>query len=172
MHEVLLATASHGMAIRFGEEDVRVPWVAPRPAFAGLNWTKAATQKSSVASKSVDPALEKKLTLLTVCENGYGKRTELWPNTATSRAAARASSRSKRPITTGPSSASVWCEDKDDVMIMTEKGISIRMNCKAVSVISRNTQGVRLVRLEEGDKVAAVASVVAEERKHKTELAA
>ena len=52
--------------------------------------------------------------------------------------------------------------DKDDVMIMTEKGMAIRLHCKHLSVISRNTQGVRLVRLEEGDKVAAIASVVSE----------
>ena len=48
-------------------------------------------------------------------------------------------------------------------MIMTEKGKNIRMHCKDVSTISRNTQGVRLVRMEDGDKVAAVASVVSEE---------
>jgi len=47
-------------------------------------------------------------------------------------------------------------------MIMTEKGIAIRLKCKDLSVISRNTQGVRLVRLEEGDKVAGLASVVGE----------
>jgi DNA gyrase subunit A len=48
-------------------------------------------------------------------------------------------------------------------MIMTEKGMAIRLHSKDLSVISRNTQGVRLVRLETGDKVAAVASVVSEE---------
>ena len=58
---------------------------------------------------------------------------------------------------------SVTFKNEDDVMIMTEKGMAIRLHCKDVSVISRNTQGVRLVRLEEGDKVAAVASVVSEE---------
>jgi DNA gyrase subunit A len=47
-------------------------------------------------------------------------------------------------------------------MIMTEKGIAIRLPCKDLSIISRNTQGVRLVRLDEGDKVAAIASVVNE----------
>jgi DNA gyrase subunit A len=47
-------------------------------------------------------------------------------------------------------------------MIMTEKGKAIRLHCKELSVISRNTQGVRLVRMEEGDKVAAIASVVGE----------
>jgi DNA gyrase subunit A len=102
------------------------------------------------------------MTLLSVCEKGYGKRTAL--------SEYRDQSRGGKGIITikatdrnGAVVGIRLVEDKDDVMIMTEKGISIRMNCKAVSVISRNTQGVRLVRLEEADKVAAVASVVTEE---------
>ena len=42
-------------------------------------------------------------------------------------------------------------------MLMTEKGIMIRMAAKGISVIGRNTQGVRLIRLEEGDKLASIA---------------
>ncbi len=156
-HEVLLATA-HGMAIRFGEEDVR----SMGRAAAGVRGIKLDEGDQVVGVEVVDPAVEKKLTLLTVCENGYGKRTEL--------SEYRDQSRGGKGIITikatdrnGAVVGIRLVQDKDDVMIMTEKGISIRMNCKAVSVISRNTQGVRLVRLEEGDKVAAVASVVAEE---------
>ncbi|MCL1972522.1 MAG: hypothetical protein FWG57_05995 [Endomicrobia bacterium] len=48
-------------------------------------------------------------------------------------------------------------------MIMTQNGITIRMNVDKISVISRNTQGVRLVKLDDGDKVAAIASVVKED---------
>ncbi|MDW8056365.1 MAG: DNA gyrase C-terminal beta-propeller domain-containing protein [Elusimicrobiota bacterium] len=46
---------------------------------------------------------------------------------------------------------------------MTEKGMSIRLKVDEISVLSRNTQGVRLVKLDEGDKVAAVANIVPEE---------
>jgi DNA gyrase subunit A len=46
---------------------------------------------------------------------------------------------------------------------MTEKGKIIRMSCKSLRVISRNTQGVRLVRLQEGDKIASVESIVDDE---------
>ena len=53
--------------------------------------------------------------------------------------------------------------DGDEIMLMTEQGITIRLPVKDVSVIGRNVQGVRLVRLEEGDKLAAIASVVKEE---------
>jgi DNA gyrase subunit A len=48
-------------------------------------------------------------------------------------------------------------------MLITEHGITIRSKVDKISVIGRNTQGVRLVRLEEGDKVASVATVVGEE---------
>jgi len=46
---------------------------------------------------------------------------------------------------------------------MTQNGITIRINVDKISVISRNTQGVRLVKLDDGDKVAVIASVVKEE---------
>jgi DNA gyrase subunit A len=46
---------------------------------------------------------------------------------------------------------------------MTQNGITIRMNVDKISVISRNTQGVRLVKLDDGDKVAAITSVVKED---------
>jgi DNA gyrase subunit A len=48
-------------------------------------------------------------------------------------------------------------------MIMTQDGITIRLRVNSISIIGRNTQGVRLVRLGDGDKVATVASVVKDE---------
>jgi DNA gyrase subunit A len=47
-----------------------------------------------------------------------------------------------------------------EIMIMTQNGITMRQKVDKISVISRNTQGVRLVKLDDGDKVAAIASVV------------
>jgi DNA gyrase subunit A len=47
-------------------------------------------------------------------------------------------------------------------MVMTEKGKAIRLRCKEIKTISRNTQGVRLVRLDEGDRVARVAPIAVE----------
>ena len=53
--------------------------------------------------------------------------------------------------------------DQDDLMFMTEKGMTVRVHTKDLSVIGRNTQGYRLLRLEEGDKLGNIAPVVAEE---------
>ncbi|HOL63616.1 MAG TPA: DNA gyrase C-terminal beta-propeller domain-containing protein, partial [Elusimicrobiales bacterium] len=54
-------------------------------------------------------------------------------------------------------------------MIITEKGKIVRIHCNAISVVSRNTQGVRLVKLEEGDKVSSVEPVVNDDEEEKEE---
>jgi DNA gyrase subunit A len=53
--------------------------------------------------------------------------------------------------------------DEDDIMLMTAKGMSIRLSAKDVSLIGRNVQGVRLLRQEQDDKLAAIAPVAKEE---------
>ena len=53
--------------------------------------------------------------------------------------------------------------DEDDLMIITAKGVVIRLKLKGVSIIGRNTQGVRLIRLDEGDKIADVTRVAKSE---------
>ncbi len=153
--DIMLATSS-GMSIRFPESEIR----SMGRGAGGVRGIKLDSGDQVVGLEVVDPK-EKGITMLTVCENGYGKRTEL--------SEYRDQSRGGKGIITikatdrnGAVVGIRLVTDKDDVMIMTEKGMAIRSHCKDLSVISRNTQGVRLVRLEEGDKVAAVASVVAE----------
>ncbi|MCG3205153.1 MAG: DNA gyrase subunit A [Elusimicrobia bacterium] len=154
--DILLATSA-GMSIRFPESEIR----AMGRGAGGVRGIKLETGDQVVGLEVVDPKEEKNLTLLTTCEFGYGKRTEL--------SEYRDQSRGGKGVITikatdrnGPVVGIRLVTDKDDVMIMTEKGMAIRLHCKDLSVISRNTQGVRLVRLEEGDKVAAIASVVSE----------
>ncbi|HDL03755.1 MAG TPA: hypothetical protein ENH25_06450, partial [candidate division Zixibacteria bacterium] len=53
--------------------------------------------------------------------------------------------------------------DKDELILITKKGITNRQRVSKISVISRNTQGVRLIQLDKGDKVIDVARVVTEE---------
>jgi DNA gyrase subunit A len=115
-----------------------------------------------VGLEVIDPKDEKKITLLTACENGYGKRTLLEEYRDQSRGG-KGVITIKATDRNGPVVGIRLVNNGDDVMIMTEKGMAIRLKCKDLSVISRNTQGVRLVRLQEGDKVAALASVVPED---------
>ncbi|MGH7453830.1 MAG: DNA gyrase C-terminal beta-propeller domain-containing protein, partial [bacterium] len=52
--------------------------------------------------------------------------------------------------------------DDDDLMIITSKGVVIRQNVRDIKIISRNTSGVRLIKLDQGDKIADVARVISE----------
>ncbi|MBI2118844.1 MAG: DNA gyrase subunit A [Elusimicrobia bacterium] len=153
--QVLIGTKL-GKAIRFDESEIRVIGRSGK----GVRGIRLDAD-DQVIGMEVAPATSK-ASLLTVCENGYGKRTDL--------AEYRDQSRGGKgviTIKTSDRNGSVLgiklVTNENDVMIMTVQGIAIRLPCKDIRLISRNTQGVRLVRLEEGDKIANVASVVKEE---------
>jgi DNA gyrase subunit A len=106
--------------------------------------------------------VEKGNTILTVTENGYGKRTE--------EAEYRLQGRGGKGIidikTTernGKVVGLVQVTDGDEVMLVTNGGMLIRMRVKEISVIGRNTQGVRLIRLEEEEKVVALERMAEKE---------
>ena len=153
--QVILGTQA-GKAIRFDEEEVRVVGRTGK-GVRGMNLE----EKDQVIGMEAAPK-NSKASLLTVCENGYGKRTDL--------SEYRDQSRGGKGVITIKSSERngtvvgiKLVTNEDDVMLLTVKGIAIRLPCKDIRLISRNTQGVRLVRLEEADKIACVAPVVKEE---------
>ncbi|OGR97309.1 MAG: DNA gyrase subunit A [Elusimicrobia bacterium RIFCSPLOWO2_01_FULL_64_13] len=154
-HQVILGT-KNGMAIRFDESEIRVVGRSGK-GVRGIRLEKG----DEVIGMEVAPP-GSKATMLTVCENGHGKRTDL--------AEYRDQSRGGKgviTIKTSERNGSVvgirLVTNDNDVMLMTSKGMTVRLPCKDIRVISRNTQGVRLVRLEEGDKIAAVSSIVKED---------
>ncbi len=160
--DIVLATKS-GKAIRFPETQVR----SMGRGAGGVRGIKLDDDDQVVGLEIVDTKEEKKTTLLSACENGYGKRTYLDEYRGQSRGG-KGVITIKATERNGDVIGIRLVRDEDDVMIMTEQGMAIRLHCKALSIISRNTQGVRLVRLEPGDKVAAVASVIAEIEEAKT----
>jgi len=100
--------------------------------------------------------------ILTVTENGYGKRTRLKEY--------RAQGRGGRGILTvktkdknGALVYSGYVKDGDQIMIITDQGKIIRINVKDISIMGRNTQGVRLIQVNGGEKVVDVAKVVEED---------
>jgi len=104
---------------------------------------------------------DEETTLLTVTENGYGKRTKVTAYRETNRGGVGVkniicSERNGKVV----SVRSVT--DNDDLMFMSKNGIVIRTAAKGVSVIGRNTQGVRVMKLGGGDKLVAAAKVVKE----------
>jgi DNA gyrase subunit A len=98
-------------------------------------------------------------TLLSVTENGYGKRSSISDYRVTNRGGKgiiniKATERNGKVVTIKE------VVDEDELMLITQKGIIIRQPVKQISVIGRNTQGVRLINLGAGDRVVDVARVV------------
>ncbi|TMQ67678.1 MAG: DNA gyrase subunit A [Candidatus Eisenbacteria bacterium] len=151
-----------GLAIRFAESEVRA---MGRTAYG----VKAVTLDDASDEVVSMVAVKRQATLLAVTENGYGKRSEI--------AEYRVSHRGGKGIITiktternGHVVAVKEVVDGDELMIITRSGQLIRMPVRGISVMGRNTQGVRLVNLApagEGellpDAVAAVTRVVSEE---------
>ena len=151
-YEIIIGT-KEGMSIRFSESDVRS---MGRNAM-GVRGIRLDKTDQVIGMEVAEPKTKK--TLLTVCENGYGKRTDLDEYRHQGRGGSGVIT-IKATDRNGSVIGIYLVENKDHLMVMTEKGKIIRMSCKDLRVISRNTQGVRLVRMEEGDKIASVEPVV------------
>jgi len=145
--EIILSTRE-GQAIRFRESDVRC---MGRGA-GGVRGISLEAGDCVVGAAVPTPSC----TILSVAENGYGKRTALEEYRLTSRGG-------KGVITmqatekTGKVVGVRMVTDDDDAMLITNGGKVIRTPVKGISVIGRNTQGVRLIDLAEGERVVAVA---------------
>jgi len=144
--EILLATRE-GMAIHFSEEDVRP---MGRGAY-GVKGIELETADEVVALEVVSTG-----TVLTVSANGYGKRTDLDEYRLQSRGG-KGIINIKTTGRNGPVVGVKFLRGDEEVMLITEKGMIIRLDTKDISTIGRNTQGVRLIQLEEGDHLVSVA---------------
>ncbi len=152
--EIVLATRN-GQAIKFHEENVRA---MGRTAFGvkGINLDKDDCVISMVV-------VNRQTTLLSVTENGYGKRSDISDYRLTNRGGKgviniKASERNGKVI------AVREVVDQDELMMITNHGIIIRTSVGNIRTIGRNTQGVKLINLDKGDKVIDVTIVVSEER--------
>ena len=151
--EVFLSTRQ-GMSIRFHEEDVR----SMGRAAVGVRGIDLEEGDVVVGMDILRP----QGTMLTVTEKGYGKRTTVEEYRKQSRGG-------KGVITlkvtekTGPVIGVCQVLDTDDVMLVTDGGKIIRMAVGEIRVIGRNTQGVRLIGLEENERVASIARLAEKE---------
>jgi DNA gyrase subunit A len=159
-NHVLLATAG-GMSIRFDESDARV---MGRNA-AGVKGIELAEDDKVVGLIRVE--VDDDADLLTVSENGYGKRTSLseylvQQEDGTTRPQSRGG-KGRIDIKTTERNGrvvAVRClREGDSVMFISQGGMLVRVAAKSISHIGRNTQGVRLVNLKEGDKLIAAARI-------------
>jgi DNA gyrase subunit A len=151
--EVLLGTRG-GMAIHFSEEDVRP---MGRSAY-GVKGIELEEKNEVVALEVVAEGG----TVLTVTENGYGKRTPLDEYRLQTRGG-KGIINIKTSGRNGPVVGVKFLRGDEHVMLITEKGMIIRLNTADISTIGRNTQGVRLIQLEEGDHLVTVARLAERE---------
>jgi DNA gyrase subunit A len=101
-------------------------------------------------------------TIITVCERGFGKRTSVEEYPLQHRAGQGVIT-IKTTERNGQVVAVLLVSDNDEIMIITDRGKIIRMKVSGISVIGRNTQGVRLINLEEGEEVTGVCMVMEQE---------
>lgn len=155
-NEVLMALKS-GRAIRFNEKAVR-PMGRNAAGVRGI--TLSGTDNEVVGMICIP--IEKKFEVLVVSENGYGKRSNLDDYRVTNRGGKGVKTMSITDKTGSLIAIKGVC-DNDDLMIINRSGIIIRMAVSDLRIMGRATQGVRLIKINEGDAIAAVAKVEVEE---------
>jgi DNA gyrase subunit A len=143
-----------GMAIRFNEEDVRP---MGRSAY-GVRGITLRDDDEVVAMEVVGETG----TMLTVAQNGYGKRTEIQEYRLQSRGGVgiiniQTSERN------GKVAGIAYVHDDDEVMLISQQGMILRMKAVDIRTIGRATQGVRLIEMEEGDAVVSLAKLAERE---------
>ena len=172
--DVVIST-SGGMAIRFSHEDARPMGRATR----GVKGITLAGDEEVVGMV----VAETDHTLLTVCELGYGKRTAFGSgvtggdeeegegdNAASSSAQYRRQKRGGKGLRDIKTSArngkvvdALSVQDDDEVLMVTSKGKIQRLRASDISTIGRNTQGVRIIRLDDGDTLSSCAVIASED---------
>jgi DNA gyrase subunit A len=147
------------MAIRFREDEAR----AMGRSAAGVRGIRLGKNDRVVGVVTLH---RNDTTILVATEKGYGKRSEAEEYRISHRGG-KGIFTVKTSDKTGKMVAIKEVTDTDDIVVITMKGVVIRQHASDIRVAGRNTQGVRLIRLDDGDTVADVAAVVAEEEEDK-----
>ncbi len=156
--DILIGT-HNGLAIRFNEGKVR-------PMGRTATGVKAINLGKGDYVIGIVSVIRASATILVVTEKGFGKRSEL--------NSYRLTGRGGKGIITVKTSDKVGkmisikeVTDTDDLMIITNKGILIRQKMKDIRVMGRNAQGVKVIKLSEGDHISAVARIIEDDKEEK-----
>jgi DNA gyrase subunit A len=152
-NDIVIGT-KNGLAIRFHEKDVRnMGRVAT--GVRGVNLSKGDIVVGLLVIKRND-------NILVVTEKGYGKRSDINDYRITHRGG-KGVITVKTSEKVGKMIAMMEVVDGDELVIISTQGMVIRQSIKEIRVMGRNTQGVRVIRLNEGDTIADIAKVVPDE---------
>ena len=147
--DIMLVTRS-GLAMRFNEGDARA-------------MGRVATGVKGVGLRNDDEVVDMVVvsgqgSIVTICEHGYGKRTEPSEYPRRRRGGLGVIDIKTTPRN-GPVVACKEVQESEEIMVITQRGIMIRLPVEGISKIGRNTQGVRLINLDDGDKVIDITRV-------------
>ncbi len=177
-HDDLMLITSGGMAIRFSEQDVR-EMGRSAAGVKGIELREGAwvvgimrvpmvqDENDPEVTHTTQEMLDRNLCLLTITENGYGKRTpvdeyRVNPENGPMRSQSRGGKGRtdiKSTERNGPSVAAIGVCDDEDVVVISRKGQLVRMAANSISSYGRGTQGVRVVGLKDGDAVISAAKI-------------
>ena len=117
----------------------------------------------------IEPIIDRKTgTLLAITENGFGKRTELEEYRVQTRGG-KGILTYKVTAKTGDIVGIKITDDEDDVMMITDQGVVIRIKANEISILGRNTQGVTLMRTNDGGKVVSIETIREEDEEGNTQ---
>ncbi|MFZ1034457.1 MAG: DNA gyrase subunit A [Candidatus Acidiferrales bacterium] len=150
----------NGMDLAKGDFVVSMDAVQPDFGIIEKEYKKETRNLDELESDQIRDSLTS--LMLTVAEKGYGKRTPLAEYRVTSRGG-KGVINLKSTDRNGPVVAALQVREDSDVMIITGQGKVIRVHAGEIREAGRSTQGVRLLRLEEGDRIAAAAAILEEE---------
>ena len=156
----IMLFSSEGKAVRFSETDVRAMGRVSK-GVRGMRLPEGHSVISMVIPE--DNGL-----LLTVCENGYGKRTKIeeFPTKGRGGKGMIAIQASER---NGPLVGVTQLFDGDEIMLISDQGTMVRTRGDEVSIVGRNTQGVRVIRLKENEKLVSLARIAEPEEEDQPE---
>ncbi|MFA5175972.1 MAG: DNA gyrase subunit A [Candidatus Nanoarchaeia archaeon] len=148
----LILESDQGKTVKFDETDVN-PMGRNAQGVRGISLRGASLMDMEICDGNY---------LLTITENGYGKRTSIEDYRLVSRGASgvldiKVNDRNGKVV------GAKVVNENDEIMVITKNGSLIRMNVSDISEIGRNTQGVRIMKLDEGDKVINIAKIIKEE---------
>jgi DNA gyrase subunit A len=149
-NDIILGTRN-GMSIRFSETNIR----PTGRKTMGVKGIELKNEDDQVVGMIV---VRREGTVLAVSEHGFGKRTEVI-NYRVQNRAGKGIITIKTTPKVGPMVSLLEVVDSDDLMIITSRGVLIRQAVSSIRSIGRNTQGVKLIRLDDGDSIAAVTRV-------------
>jgi len=156
-NDIIMVTQK-GLSIRFTEEDVR----AVGRTSMGVKGIDLASDDIVIGMEPIKPVAGENGYVLAITENGFGKRSEIEDYRCQGRAGKGVLTYKVTSKTGNIVGVKIVGED-EDVMMITDTGIIIRINVKDISILGRNTQGVTLMRTSDGGKVINIAKVPKDE---------